>query len=384
MPTAPPKIPDAHAAAVSSNDDRASAGAGSAGRLCRRRVGAAVAGIAALAALVALGCAEDGDVVTIHTGLEPEPDAELIAELDTDGDGVVSREAAEAAAAEAEEEARLEAERAERDAARAAQEAAYQELLSDAVAVAASFPGGQVLIGDVLANIVDSPVTLMDDPENPTHEEFVSRLTSMIQLRLAGVALDELGFPVDIGLADAEINAQVQAHLEGPFEEFAQQRAIEEDPSIERLATPHCVSALAVSSEADAVAASERVQAGEALDDVAAGVNLPGLTGADGTIGCALPLDRFGGGELALALLDLESGEMTAPLMLPSSASPTGELWVVLRLDSLDTDATDLSLIGPFAGHVLTEVMSAYEVNVAPALGEWNAGNLRVSLPILP
>jgi hypothetical protein len=337
-----------------------------------------------LVALLTFACADDGNVVTIHTGLDPEPDAEVIAELDTDGDGVVSRDAAQAAATEAEQQAQLEAERAERDAARAAQEAAYQALLADAAAEAASFPGGQLLIGDVRANIVDAPVTLMDDPKNPTHEEFVSRLTSMIQLRLAGVALDELGFPVDISLTDAEINAQVQAHLEGPFEEFAQQRAIEDDPSIERLATPHCVSALAVPSEADALAASERVQAGEPLGDVAAGVNLPGLTEVDGTIGCGQPFDLFGGGELALALLDLEPGDLSAPLLLPSAASPTGELWVVLRLDSLSTDATDLSSIGPFAGHVLTEAMSNYEVIVAPALGEWNAGNLRVSMPILP
>lgn len=333
-----------------------------------------------LVALLTFACADDGNVVTIHTGLDPE----VVAELDTDNDGVVSRAAAEAAADEAELEAELDAQRAERDAARAVQEAAYRELLADGAVVAASYPGGQLLIGDVSANIVDSPITLMDDPENPTHEEFVSRLTSMIQLRLAGVALDELGFPVDITLADAEINAQVQAHLEGAFEAFAQQRAIEEDPSIERLATPHCVSALAVTSEADAVAASERVQAGDAFGDVAAAVNLPGLTDTDGTIGCGLPFELRLPSELTLALLELELGELTAPLVLPSTASPTGELWVVLHLDSLNTDVIDLSSIGPFAGRLLTEVMSTYEVSVAPALGAWNADNLRVSLPILP
>ena len=342
-----------------------------------------------LAALVlaSYACSDDGNVVTIETGLDPE----LVEAADTDGDGVVSRDAVEAAereaqveAEEAAQEAQLEAERAERDAARAVQEAAYRALLSDGTAVAASFPGGQVLVGDVLANIVESPVTLMDDPENPTHEEYVSRLTSMVQLRLAGVALNGLGFTVDIGLPDAEINGQVQAHLEGPFEEFAQQRAVEEDPSIERLATPHCVSALAVTSEADAHAAAGRVQGGEPLGDVAAAVNLPGLTAVDGTIGCDQPFGLFGGGELALALLDLEPGELSDPLTLPSAASPTGELWVVLHLDSLRTDATDLSSIGPFAGHVLTEIMSSYEVDVAPELGDWIAGNLRISLPLLP
>lgn len=332
-----------------------------------------------LVALLASACADDGNVVTIHTGLEPE----ALAELDTDDDGVVSREAVEAAADEAEVEAELAAQRAERDAARAAQEAAYQALLADGAAVAASFPGGQLLVGDVQANITESPITNMDDPEKPTHEEFVSRLTSMIQLRLAGVALDELGFAVDISLTDAEINAQVQAHLEGPFEEYAQQRSIEEDPSIERLATPHCVSALAVASEADVVAASERVRAGEALGDVAAAVNLPNLTEPDGAIGCGLPFDLGFGSEMVLALLELAPGELTPPLLLPSAASPTGELWVALHLDSLSTEAVDLSTIGPFAGRVLTEIMSTYEVSVAPELGAWNAGNLRVSLPLV-
>ena len=354
-------------------------------RALHRRL--AIGAVAGLAAFMAFGCADDGDVVTIHTAVDPD----LVDALDTDDDGVVSRAAVATAIEQAEldaqreaEQAQLEAERAERDAARAVQEAVFGALISDGAAVAATFPGGQVLVDDVRTNIVDSPVTLMDDPENPTHEEFVSRLSSMIQLRLAGVALDDLGFAVDISVSDEEINAQVQAHLEGPFEEFAQQRSIEEDASIERLATPHCVSALALTTEADANSASDRVRAGEALPDVAAAVNIPGLTAADGAIGCGQPFSLFGGGDLALALLDLEPGRLTEPLMLPSAASPTGELWVVLHLDSLRTDETDLSSIGPFAGHVLTEIMSTYEVSVAPELGAWNAGSLRVSLPVLP
>ena len=227
-------------------------------------------------------------------------------------------------------------------------------------------------------------MTLMEDPENPTHEEFVSRLTSMIQLRLAAAALDGFGFDVDVKASDDEINAQVQAHLEGPFEEFAQQRSLEQDPTIERLATPHCVSALAVPSEVAATTAAGRVEAGESFSEVAAGVNLQGLTEADGNVGCGQPFDLFGGGDLVQALLDLRPGEMSEPLMLPSAAAESGELWVVLRLDSLDAGAADLSSIGPFAGHVLTEVMAGYEVMVAPALGEWSSDSLRVSMPTLP
>ena len=354
-------------------------------RTLRRKL--AIGAVAGLVALMAFACADDGDVVTIHTAV----DSDLVDALDTDDDGVVSRDAVAAANEQAEldaqreaEQAQLEAERAERDAARAAQEVAFRALLLDGAAVAASFPGGQVLVDEVRTNIADSPVTLMDDSENPTREEFVSRLSTMIQLRLAGVALEALGFSVDVSASDEEINAQVQAHLEGAFEEFAQQRSVEEDPNIERLATPHCVSALAVTTEADANAASDRVRAGEALPDVAVAVNLPGLTDIDGTIGCGQPFSLFGGGDMALALLDLEPGGLAEPLMLPSAASPTGELWVVLHLDALLTDETDLSSIGPFAGHVLTEIMSTYEVSVAPELGAWNAANLRVSLPVLP
>ncbi|WP_420624706.1 hypothetical protein [Candidatus Poriferisodalis sp.] len=373
-----PRIPDADRSLAASGSEAAVTARSGRRRALRRKL--AIGAVAGLAALMAFACADDGDVVTIDTAVDPD----LVDALDTDDDGVVSRDAVGDAVEAAELEAQLESERAERDAARAAQEAAFGALLSDGAAVAASFPGGQVLVHDVRKNIVDSPVTLMDDPENPTHEEFVSRLTSMIQLRLAGVALDGLDFPVDVSASDEEINAQVQAHLEGAFEEFAQQRSVEEDPSIERLATPHCVSALAVTTEADANSASDRVRAGEALPDVAAAVNLPGLAGADGTIGCGQPFSLFGGGDLALALLDLKPGGLTEPLMLPSAASPTGELWVVLHLDALLSDETDLSSIGPFAGHVLTEIMSIYEVSVAPGLGAWNADSLRVSLPILP
>lgn len=339
----------------------------------------------------AFGCSDSGNVVTIHT----EVPRDSFEEVDADDDGVVARGALDAAEPDAQpaadqeaqlaaDQEALEEERAERAARRAEQEALARAVFEDSSAVAASFPGGQLSVAQVRASLAASPSSLMDDPENPTHEEFVSRLTSMLQLRLAAVALDELGYPVDIDASDEDINAQVQAHLEGPFEEFAQQRSIAEDPSIERLATPHCVSALVLTTEADASAAAERVRAGESVGDIAADVNLPGLTEADGTIGCGQPFDLFGAGEVALALLEIEPGEVTEPILLPSAASPTGELWVVMHLDELQHDQADLSAIGPFAGRVLTEIMVGYEVAVAPELGNWEPSTLRVSMPYLP
>lgn len=342
-----------------------------------------------LAALVfvALACSDSGNVVTIHT----EVPGEEFEAVDADGDGVVTREVIDAANQRAAEEAELaaeqealEAERAERAAVRAEQEALARTVFEDRSAVAASFPGGQVLVAQVRDSLAGSPTSLMEDPENPTHEEFVSRLTSMLQLRLASVALDGLGFPVDIDASDEDINAQVQEYLEGPFEEFAQERSIAEDPSIERLATPHCVSALVLTTEADAGAAIERVRAGESVPDVAADVNLPGLTEVDGTVGCGQPFDLFGAGEVALALLEIDVGEVTEPVLLPSAASPTGELWVVMHLDALQAHQADVSAIGPFAGRVLTEIMAGYEVSVAPELGSWDPSSLRVSMPYLP
>ena len=46
---------------------------------------------------------------------------------------------------------------------------------------------------------------------------------------------------------------------------------------------------------------------------------------------------------------ELAPGELAAPILLPSASSPTGELWVVLHLDELQSELTDLSAIGPFA-----------------------------------
>ncbi len=334
----------------------------------------------------ASGDGDRGDVITIHT----EVPSELIAELDTDNDGVVTRDALDAANQEAEREAQLaanqaalEAERAEQEAQRGAQAAAAKAVLEDRDAVVADFPGGQILAAQVSDSLAASPTSQMADAQNPTHEEFVSRLTSMLQLRLAAVALDEFGYPVNIDASDEDINAQVQAHIEGPFEQFAQQRSIAEDPNIERLATPHCVSALVLPDEAAAAAGAKRVGAGESMAEVAAEVNFPDITEEDGTLGCGLPFDLFGPGEVASALFDLDVGDVSEPILVPSAASPTGEFWVVLHLDDLQQDLADLSAVGPFAGRLLTEAMVGYVVNVEPALGTWDPDSLRISLPYL-
>ncbi len=329
----------------------------------------------ACAVLALAACSDSADVVTVHTGLE----ADVVEELDSDGDGIVSQEALNVAVHESLEAAA----RSEIQAAQDAREEQYQALLADSDAVAASISRAPLLVGDVRANLVASPITQMDDPQKPTHEEFVSRLTSMINLRLVGRALTDFGFPVDLSADESEIGAQVRIHVNGEFEEFAQAYVVEEDPRVERVVTPHCVSLLALGTQADAAAAIARVEAGESFGDVADEVNLPGFTGAAGVLGCGLPFDLLGSGEPAQHLFALEPGGLTEPLSLPSSGTPDGVLWAVFRLDSLDTDATDLASIGPFAEYVLSQVIPEYEVSIAPEIGSWDVSTLAVAMPAL-
>ncbi|WP_419842816.1 hypothetical protein [Candidatus Poriferisodalis sp.] len=340
--------------------------------------------VLASVALSAAACTAAGSSVTVDTSLDPA----VVDALDADGDGVVSRSAVEAAidqaAAEAEaaaQQAQLEAEREAIEAQRAARQNAYKELFDDRSAMAASIGREQVLVGEVRDNIAEWPITQMEDPLAPTIEEFVSRLTSMIRLRLAGLVIDAFGFPVDFSGTEAEIDAQVRAHLTGDFEAFAQQRALEQEPQLERLATPHCVSVLVVDSEADAVAAVERIRAGESFAEVADEVNVPDFAEAGGTVGCGLLFELLGPSELAVTLLDVAPGELSKPLLLETTVGPQ---WVVGRVDSLDTDATDLASIGPFANRLLGEEVTAYTVDIAPALGAWSVDNQSVTLPPMP
>ncbi len=356
-----PPITDAATPALS--QPKAVATAPSRGLPRRARWGLAALAVAALA-VGAAACATDDSGSDSDSGSEisatTEPDRdEVIVAADTDEDGVVTREAFE----------------------ESAEDAAVRALLDDGTAIAAAFPGGQLTIEQVLASIAESPPSPMDDSNEPTRDQFVSRLTSMLQLRLVAVALTELGFTVDVSASDADINTMAQAQIAGPFEAFAQERSVSEDPSISRLATPHCVSALVLESEQDALAATERVRGGEPLAEVAAEVNHQGLTDPNGVIECNLPLDMFGTGQLPLTLIELPVGEFSEPVLLPSGVSPTGELWVVLHLDDLLTDQTDLASVGPFAPRVLSGLMITYEVDVAPALGTWTQSSLSVALP---
>ena len=63
----------------------------------------------------------------------------------------------------------------------------------------------------------------------------------MLRLRLAAVAINEAGFNIDFDVDDETLNSQVQAHLLGGFEDWAQEEAVKADPRLEKFATPHCV-----------------------------------------------------------------------------------------------------------------------------------------------
>ena len=65
--------------------------------------------------------------------------------------------------------------------------------LSNRTMVVASYPGGDITIEAVLDSLTESPPSGLIDAENPSVEQFRARLTSMVRLRLAAVAIDEAG-----------------------------------------------------------------------------------------------------------------------------------------------------------------------------------------------
>ena len=132
-----------------------------------------------LAALVA-GCSSSADRAEV-LGRD-----EIFDRIDQDGDGIALR-------------------------------ADYETLLtlSDRTKLIAFYPGGDVSIETVFESLKDSPPSNLVDPENPSVEVFRARLTSMLRLRLAAVAINEAGFNIDFDVDDETLNSQVQAHLLG-------------------------------------------------------------------------------------------------------------------------------------------------------------------------
>nr|MCS5687369.1 hypothetical protein [Acidimicrobiales bacterium] len=96
--------------------------------------------------------------------------------------------------------------------------------LTDPAKVVASHPQGDITVEEVLASLADSPPSGLIDPANPRNELFTARLTSMLRLRLAAVAIYDAGFAVEFEVDDERLNSQVQAHLAGGFEDWAREK----------------------------------------------------------------------------------------------------------------------------------------------------------------
>jgi hypothetical protein len=308
--------------------------------------------MAVAVALFATACSRDSEVVGSADG-EDVTRGDVFDAVDDDGDGVVARDEFETAV-----------------------------LLADPDTVVASWPAGEITIGQVLLSLEEEPPSTLSPGETPDQNLVVSRLTSILRLRLSGLALTDLGFPVDLERSDADINAEVAELVNGPFEAFAREQVIGERPEIVKLATPHCLTLLAVTTEAEAVAAAERVRGGETAFDVALEVNFEGTTEPGGSLGCNNIVEwQQVIGDLAADLEPLGAGEMSTPANISSQGSPTGEFWVVMHVDDIVEDEADPALLGPFAGGPLTTQMQTYEIVISAQLGTWSAESLSILLP---
>jgi len=253
--------------------------------------------------------------------------------------------------------------------------------LTDPVKVVASHPKGDITVEDVLASLADSPPSGLIDPANPKNELFTARLTSMLRLRLAAVAIHDAGFAVEFEVDDERLNSQVQAHLAGGFEDWAREEAFQADPRLEKFSTPHCVTLIAVTTEAEAKVARERLTAEEPPPVVAAEMNAPGTTNSpDGDVGCANLLtwaNTFG--ETAAPLGEMSSGDISEIVTMPSEYSPTGRLWLIFVVRELLDDEKDPTALGPFAQQVLSDLVTEYQVTVDPNIGTWDSTALSVA-----
>ena len=258
----------------------------------------------------------------------------------------------------------------------------YETLLtlSDRTKVIAFYPGGNVSIETVLESLKDAPPSNLVDPENPSVEVFRARLTSMLRLRLAAVAIDEAGFNIDFAVDDELLNSQVQTHLSGGFEDWAQEEAVKADPRLEKFATPHCVTVIATGTETEARAAKLRLESGDSAAVVASEVNLAGTTPSpNGDVGCADLLTWANAfGDTAAPLAEMNAGDISDVVSMASDYSPTGRLWMIFYVRELRHEEKNLALLGPFAQGILADLVVNYEVVIDDGIGAWDAAGLSV------
>ncbi len=258
----------------------------------------------------------------------------------------------------------------------------YETLLtlSDRTKVIAFYPGGNVSIETVLESLRDSPPSNLVEPENPSVEVFRARLTSMLRLRLAAVAIDEAGFNIDFDVDDELLNSQVQTHLSGGFEDWAQEEAVKADPRLEKFATPHCVTVIATGTETEARAAKLRLESGDSAAVVASEVNLAGTTPSpNGDVGCADLLTWANAfGDTAAPLGDMNAGDISDVVSMASDYSPTGRLWMIFYVRELRHEEKNLALLGPFAQGILADLVVNYDVVIDDGIGAWDAAGLSV------
>ncbi len=252
--------------------------------------------------------------------------------------------------------------------------------LADRTKIVASYPGGNLTIEAVLASLTDSPPSRLVDPENPTNEMFLARLTSMLRLRLAAVVIDDAGFDIDFDVDDESLNAQVQAHISGGFEAWAQNQALASDPRLSKFATPHCITLIATETETEAKVARDRIEAGESAQVVASEVNAQAATRwPNGDLGCADLLtwaNTFG--ESAAPLGEMKTGDISEVVSMASDFSATGRLWMIFNVRELKVEEANPKLLGPFAQGVLADLVVEYDVMVEPRVGVWDSIGLSV------
>ena len=247
--------------------------------------------------------------------------------------------------------------------------------------VVASHPKGDITVEEVLASLVASPPSGLVNPANPRSEQFLARLTSMLRLRLAAVAIHEAGFAIEFEVNDERLNSQVQAHLAGGFEDWAREKVFNQDPRLEKFSTPHCVTLIAVTTRAEADDARARLSAGAPAAAVAAEMNAPGTTTSrDGDVGCENLLtwaSTFG--ENAAPLGEMSIGDISEAVSMSSEYSPTGRLWLIFVLRDLLEEEKDPAALGPFAQQVLGDLVTEYQVSVDANVGTWDSTGLSVA-----